>query len=164
MITSTVGAGAATETLSVSLPSNDTSGFLGTTPPTSSFSIATTTTTTTMKTESAEMGCLDERAVTPRSHRYSGSGSRGHKSNDRCQIDSSSASTSGLAWWEMIPIPPALLLWPQCTIVTIWSVYALAEMVLGFIKRCLRPRDSTDLETRAVLIILVFEKKESGTR
>ena len=163
MITSTVGADAATETSSTSLPSNDTSSFLGTTPPTSSFSIATTMTTMTTKTESAEMECLNERAVMPRSHRYSGSSSRGHKSYDRCQIESSSANTSGLAWWEMIPVPPALVLWPQCTIVTIWSVYALAKRVLGFIKRRSQPRDSTDLETRAVLI-LVLEEKESGTR
>src|SRR6266566_1415521 len=82
MITSTVETDAATETSSVGLPSNDTSSFLGTTPPTSLFPIATTmaatTTTTTTTRESAEMECLDERAATPKSHRHSGSGSRGH--------------------------------------------------------------------------------------
>jgi hypothetical protein len=189
MITSTVGADAATETLSVSLPSNDTSSFLGTTPPTSSFPIATTM-TMTMATESAEMECLNERAATPKSHRYSGS-SRGHKSYDRCQIESSSAGTSGLSWWEMIPNPPGLLLWPQCMIVMFGSVYTLAKTVLGCIQQCRsQPRDSTDLacetvpsvrhgrghyvvsgavghggdlETCAVTLSLVFKGKESGT-
>jgi hypothetical protein len=164
MITSTVVTDAATETSSVGLPSNDTSSFLGTTPLTSSFPIATAKTTTTTTTgESAEMECLDETAATPKSHRRSGSGSRGHKSYDRCQIESSSAGTSGLALLEMIPIPPALLLWPQCMIVTFGSLYAFVKAMLGCIQRRSRPHNSTDLETRAVTLSLESEEKESGT-
>lgn len=155
MTTSTVGADATIETISGSLPSNDTSRFLGTTPPTSSFSIATTMTTTTI--ESVEMECLDKRAATPKSHRYSGSGSRGHKSHDRCQIESSSASTSDLAWWEIIPSPPALLLWSQSMIVAIGSMYAFAKAMLGCILCRSQPRDSTDVETRAETL----EEKET---
>jgi len=142
MVTSTVGADAAKETLSVSLPSNDTS--VGTTPPTSSFPTATTM-AMAMTTESAEIECLNDRAATPKSHRYSGSGSRGHKSYDRCQSESSSAVTSSLAWWEMTPAPPALLLWAQSMIVMIGSVYAIAKTVLGCKRCCSQPRDSTDL-------------------
>ncbi|KAF8492218.1 hypothetical protein F5888DRAFT_1732188 [Russula emetica] len=142
MVTSTVGADAAKETLSVSLPSNDTS--MGTTPPTSSFPTATTM-AMAMATESAEIECLNDRAATPKSHRYSGSGSRGHKSYDRCQSESSSAVTSSLAWWEMTPAPPALLLWAQSMIVMIGSVYAIAKTVLGCKRCCSQPRDSTDL-------------------
>jgi hypothetical protein len=163
MITSTVGTDAATETSTVGLPSNGTSSSLGTTPPTSSFPIATTMTTTTTTTtttrESAEMECLDEKAAMPKSHRRSGSGSRGHKSYNRCQFESSSADTSGLAWLEKIPIPPALLLWPQSMIVMLGSVYTLVKTVLGCIQRRSQPRDSIDLETRAVTLSLVFEKK-----
>lgn len=123
MITSTVGADTAMETVSIS---NNTSGFLGTTPPTSSFPVATT------MTESPEMECLDERATTPKSHRNWGSGSRGHKSNDSCQIESS--------WWEMIPTPPALLLWSLCMIV----MFGLAKTVLGYIQCRSQPQDSID--------------------
>ena len=152
MITPTVGADAATETLSASLPSNDTSTFLDTMPPTSSFPIATTMAMAmAMTTESGEMECLYERAVTPKSH----------ESHDGCQIESSSTSTWDPLWWEMIPVPPALLLWPQCITVTIWSVYAFAKRVLGYIKCRSQPRDSTDLETRPVFIVI--KGKESGT-
>src|SRR6266852_863682 len=168
MVTSTVGADAATETLSAGLPNDDTNSLLGTAPPTSSFPIATTM-TTTMTTESTEIECLDERAATPKPHRYRGSGSsRGQKSNGRCQIESSSASTSGLAWWELIPIPPALVLWPQCTIVMFWSVYAFAKTVLGYI-RCRPQRRNSGRSHYALVVLgvrvghLVFEEKESGT-
>ena len=123
MITSTLGADTAMETLSIS---NDKSGSLGATAPTSSFPTATT------MTESQEMECLDERATTPKSHRNWGSGSRGHKSHDRCQIESS--------WWEMIPTPPALLMWSMCMIL----MSGLAKMVLGCIRCRLRPHDSID--------------------
>jgi len=174
MITSTVGADAATETLSVSLPSNDTNGFSGTTaPPTSSLPIATTM--TMMTTESAEMECLYEKAATPKSR----SGGRGHKSYDRCQVERSSAGTSGLAWWEMIIILPALLLW----LVLFCSVYTFAKTVLGYILCRSQPRDSTDPAREAVhgryvvfgivvrgkdlpmgvTLSLVSKEKESGT-
>ena len=175
MITSTVGADAATETLSVSLPSNDTNGFSSTTaPPTSSLPIATIT-TMTMTTESAEMECLYEIAATPKSR----SGSRGHQSYDRCQVERSSAGTSGLAWWEMITIPPALLLW----LVLFCSVYTFAKTVLGYILCRSQPRDSPDPACEAVhgryvvfgmvvrgedlpmgvTLSLVSKEKESGT-
>jgi hypothetical protein len=123
MVTSTVGADAATETSSVRLPSDDTSSSLGTMPPTSSFPIATTM-TMTMTKEPAGIECLDERDATPKPYRYLGSGSR-------CQIESSSACASGLVWWEMIPMPPALLLWLQSVIVMFASVYAFATAVLA---------------------------------
>jgi hypothetical protein len=133
MVTSTIGADAATETSSVSLPSDDTSSLLGTTPPTP---IATTM-TMTMTKESAGIECLDEREATPKPHRYSGSDSRGHKSYDGCQIE---GGTSGLAWWGMIPMPPALLLWSQSMIVTFALAIAIVRMVRGYIQ-CPQPRD-----------------------
>ena len=139
MVTSTVGVDPANETSSVSLPSDDTSSLLGTTPPTP---IATTkTVTVTMTKESAGIECLDEREATPKSHRYSGSGSRGHKSYD-CQIE---GGTSGLAWWA-IPMPPALLLWLHSIIVTFASVFAIVRMVRDYIQ-CPQPRDLVDLLT-----------------
>ena len=177
MIYSTIGANAATETLSASLPCNDTSTP---TPPTSSFPIATTM-TMALTTESGEMECLDERAVMPKSR---GGGSRGHKSYDGCHIESSSAGTSDPEWWEMISIsiPLALLLW----IGVFALVYAFAKM-LGCKSCRSEPRDPTepacetvrhgrcyiamfdvvglgeDLETRAVTLSLGCKKKDSTT-
>jgi hypothetical protein len=112
------------------------------------------------------MECLDERATTPKPHRYRGSrsSSRGHKSYSKCQIESPSASTSGLAWWEMIPVPPALVLWPQCMIVTFGSVYAFAKTVLGYIRCRSQPRDSRRGHYVVVALVRVGqEEKESGT-
>ena len=138
MTSSVVGADAATETLSVSLPSSDTNS---TTPPISSFPLAATMTMKTT-TESADVECLDERALetVPKSR---GGGSR-------CQIASSSAGTSGLAWWEMVPIPPALLLWIGGTFGSIMSIYFFGKMMLRCIRCRSRPRDSTDLACETV--------------
>ncbi len=127
MATSTVGADAATGTLRVSLPSNDENSFWGTTSLISFFQIPTTTmTTTTMKP--VEIDCPDGKAATPKSHRR-------RRSDDRCQYGSSSAGTSGPAWWEMIPIPPALLLWSQSMMIMFGSVYYALATVARMVPR-----------------------------
>ncbi len=158
MITSTAGAEAATKTLSASGPSNDENSFWGTTSPISSFPMATAMAKTTT-TEPAEIGCRDERAATRKSEHDKGDGDKPY---DRCQFGSSSAGTSGLA--DMIPTPPALLLWLLCMIVTSWSVYnTVVKPVLG----CIWPRSQGAWVTvkiwregtRAMTISLVSEEK-----